>query len=333
MKKPLPILSIIILLVIISNNQCKKDDQKTDEAIPLDGRGGGVLAYCYSSLSTFTGSIYGVNADGTATTRLVGGGSLDVNHHDYSPDGTKFALVVYYYNPQTQSINTCNTDGTGRVRLTTVSGVLDYDPAWSPDGTKIAFTRAYPDPLDFFKRRHELWVMNADGSNQQYIGIEGYISEWSPDGTKFIYSSNKTGKYQIYTCNIDGTNETRITHSSTDDVNPSYSPDGSKIAFQSSPDGFNTTESVPTSEVNVMNSDGSNRIQLTNNECYDAYPKWSPNGTLISFSSDRDCINKLPPYLMVEVYFMNADGTNVRRVTTSPQNVTAINPVWQPVIY
>jgi TolB protein len=333
MNNPIIPRSLIFFILILLIIQCKKDNQKTNETIPLDGRGGGIIAYCYTNLTTFTGSICGINADGTAATRLVGGGSLDVNHHDYSPDGTKFALVVYYYNPQTQSINTCNTDGTGRVRLTSVSGVLDYDPAWSPDGTKIAFTRAYPDPSDFLKRRHELWVMNADGSNQQYIGIEGYISEWSPDGTKFIYSSNKTGRYQIYNCNIDGTNESRITDSNNDDVNPSYSTDGSKIVFESSTNGYNTIESVPTCEINVINADGSNRIQLTTNESYDAYPKWSPNGTLISFNSDRDCINKLPPYLMVEVYFMNSDGTNVRRVTTSPQNITAINSVWRPEVF
>jgi len=310
----------IILIVMISIS-CQKATE------PGDNYTGDVIAYCYNDV-TSRGTIYGINADGT-NNRILIGGTADVNHHDYSPDGTKFVLVRYY--PSTQSILTCNIDGSSMRRLTTTQGVLDYDPAFSPDGTKIAFTRAYQSvPGDFSSRRYELWIMNADGSNQQYIGIDGYAPEWSPDGTKLIYASNKTARFQIYTCNINGTNETRITNSNTNDTYPAFSPDGTKIVFNSTSFSIYSNESTAMYEICIMNSDGTNRRQLTTNTDCDIYPRWSPDGSKISFNSDKDSKNKHPVYSMSEVYTMNQDGTEVKRITNSPQNVSALNPVWRP---
>ena len=73
-----------------------------------------------------------------------------------------------------------------------------------------------------------------------------------------------------------------------------------------------------------MNSDGTNIQQLTNNYYLDNYPRWSPDGTRLVFTSDRHQANKW------EIYVMNADGSGTSRVTYSPTNVTGINPVWRP---
>jgi len=73
-----------------------------------------------------------------------------------------------------------------------------------------------------------------------------------------------------------------------------------------------------------MNSDGTGRQQLTNNTSWDGMPKWSPDGAHICYSSD------LSAYQHWEVYIMNPDGTNIRRVTNTSSDATAINPVWLP---
>jgi len=85
-----------------------------------------------------------------------------------------------------------------------------------------------------------------------------------------------------------------------------------KIAFESFRDG--------NCEIYVMNADGSNQTNLTNNSAYDSSPSWSPDGSLIAFSSSRDG--------NFDIYIMNADGSNQTRLT----NDSAHNfyPSWSP---
>jgi len=85
-----------------------------------------------------------------------------------------------------------------------------------------------------------------------------------------------------------------------------------KIAFESNRDG--------NPEIYVMNADGSNPVNLTQNPAYDSIPVWSPDGTKIAFISDRDGNN--------EVYVMNTDGSNPINLSQNPG--TDENPVWSP---
>ena len=91
----------------------------------------------------------------------------------------------------------------------------------------------------------------------------------------------------------------RLTNNNALDEAPTWSPDGSRIAFDSNRDGK--------TEIYVMNTDGSNVKRLTNNLSDNYGPKWSPDGRKILFESDRDG-NK-------EVYVMDADGGNQTRLT------------------
>src|SRR5215210_4106604 len=116
-----------------------------------------------------------------------------------------------------------------------------------------------------FHRNGEIYVMNADGSEQTNISnnpaFDGY-PHWSPDGTKIAFASIRSGGDEIYVMNADGSNPTRLTSNSATDYQPSWSPDGKKIAFASIRDGNDESEF---NAIYVMNADdGSDVTRLTN---------------------------------------------------------------------
>jgi hypothetical protein len=113
--------------------------------------------------------------------------------------------------------------------------------------------------------------------------------------------------------NADGSGVTRLTNDSSFDTEPTWSPNGMKIAFVSYRDG--------NSEIYTMNADGSGQTNITNNGADDRDPNWSPDGQRIVFASNRDG----DPF---EIYTMNANGTGVTRLT----NNTGLDrePAWSP---
>jgi len=139
-----------------------------------------------------------------------------------------------------------------------------------------------------------------------------YSPAWSPDGTKiaFVSSSSSSslspsppGFYHIYVMNADGTNPVRLTGGIYRDLDPDWSPDGTKIAFISGND-------FTAYDIYVMNADGTNPVRLTQSPGYPA-PRWSPDGTKIAFYS------RSAPDGPDDIYVMNADGTNPVRLTQS----------------
>lgn len=301
------------LLLSSFNSGCEETGTGPDprpQTTPLDGRGGGVIAYCYQpgSGEDLKEKIYAINADGSGNTIIIDA-PIGLNYPDWSPDGEKFAALGYV-SETTWSIYVFDVDGDNLERLTTTDNVWDNDPSWSPDGSQIAFTRIYPAQ----NYRAEIWIMNADGDNQRSLGIEGGSAKWSPDGTRLVYHAMKNDNYDIYTCSIDGTDEQQLTSTAPGELTPAWSPDGSQIATTV----VTVVDNTFVHQIYVMNSDGTSLRALTDSETGGAAPRWSPDGSLIAFKSDG------------EVKIINADGTNVRRVTNSPADVKAINPVWKP---
>ena len=99
-----------------------------------------------------------------------------------------------------------------------------------------------------------------------------------------------------------------------------------RIAFKSDRDGHILNNSWAY-EIYVMDADGGNQRNLTNNPADDRSPSWSPDGKHIVFMSNRDGHAK-HGWLTYEIYVMDADGGNLRNVTKHPDNDS--HPVWSP---
>lgn len=128
---------------------------------------------------------------------------------------------------------------------------------------------------------------------------------------KIIFASNRTGNYQLYTMNLDGTSVTQLTSTPADNGNPAWSPDGSKIAFESYRDGQ--------AEIYVMDANGANQRRLTWADGPDTHPTWSPDGTQLAFSSGRTGGYR--------IWTMQADGNQPRQASTQPYS---LYPAWSP---
>jgi len=195
------------------------------------------------------------------------------------------------------------------VPWTSPGDTFDFSPQYSPDGSKIAFVSRRDG-------RFQLYVMNADGSNQTRLTNHKFNDQgpsWSPDGSKIAFRSDRDGNDEIYVMNADGSNQTRLTKNAAFDGEiPSWSPDGTKLAFHSNRDGNN--------EIYVVNADGSHPTRLTSNTYSDTLPVWSPDGSKLLFSSDPDG--------HIELFLMQADGSERTQLTkTAARNDYAM---WSP---
>jgi TolB protein len=272
-----------------------------------------VLAYCYQVVSGGDmKSIYRINEDGTDNSPL-GSFPINVNAPKWSPDGTKIALYGYP-SDSTWSIYLMNADGTGFARLTRTENVWDSLPRWSPDGARIVFTRSYPKQGG----REEIWIMDTKGGGQTRTGILGGGADWSPDGSRFVYYAKRGDNYGLYVSRTDGTNETKLTSSAGMDVHPRWSPDGRRVAFSSNRDGD--------FDIYIVNADGSGLFRLTDYRADEFSPVWSPDGTRIAFESNLS--DSAADHS--EIYIIDITGANLRRVTHTPPQATAIQPDWHP---
>jgi Tol biopolymer transport system component len=193
--------------------------------------------------------IYTVGRDGKDLKRLTNYGVYTAEGV-LSPDGT--SIVFTSLKDGDLDIYTMNVDGTNVKRLTTTPG-YDGGPWWSPDGKKIVYRawhytdpaelKAYQDLLGkrmIRPNRMELFVMNADGSNQTQIttlGGANFGPSWTPDSKRIIFSSNhrnpRSRNFDLFLVNVDGTGLERLTTHEDFDGFPMFSPDGKSLIWAS----------------------------------------------------------------------------------------------------
>jgi TolB protein len=188
-------------------------------------------------------------------------------------------------------------------------------PAWSPNGQRLAFVTDRMGTQDIF-------VINANGTNVRRVTTVDpdpaitteWWPAWRPDGQVIAYSSTLEGTADIWTTTVDVTPIERslLTSGPDTDLHPTWSPGGTRIAFQRT--------DVNTGETNIviLNLD-SGELQVIDMPGQQLWPAWSPEGDLIAFSSNHEDEN-------FEIYTMTPDGDDVRRVTDNGAN--DLRPTW-----
>lgn len=138
--------------------------------------------------------------------------------------------------------------------------------------------------------------------------VDGYPHP-SPDGRRVAFQSNRTGRWEIYVMNADGSGVAQLTDAPGDNVTPKWSPDGTRIVFAASPGG--------NSDVFVMNADGTGRRRLTDHPGDDSHPHWSADGARIVFNSARATPDPAAEWSRQwhEVFTMRPDGGDPRQHT------------------
>jgi serine/threonine-protein kinase len=175
----------------------------------------------------------------------------------------------------------------------------------------VAFSSARGGNLDIYE-------MHTNGSGLRVLESslgEDEGPQWSPDASRIVFTSSRFGSADLFMLDVATGAVTRLTYTrDVDEAAADWSPDGTTIAYQASRVGETRRQ------IYVMDLNGTNARNLSNNEEDDALPDWSPDGSLIAFVSKRDGNG--------EIYVMDADGGNQRNLTGSATSETG--PAWSP---
>ncbi len=290
-----------------------------------------------ATASISAGGVPGSSASGTNSSAGMGNAPVALGHFS---SGDK--IVFTSERSGQRQIYTVDANGKNLRRLTNTD--LNWYPSWSADGHSIVYMCA---PVNGGQAGIRICVMDENGGHQHALH-HGSGPAWSWNNQHIAFVGGNT---EIYTMNVDGSNELNLTPNLVA-VEPSWSPDDKQIVYTLVHDGTN--------DIYVLNSDGSNNHQLVPSNGFNNHsPSWSPNGQHIAFVVKENAVNQIytvswngsaitrltndggdipswspdGQYILFvrhgQIYVMNADGSNVHNLIGS--GVRDSSPGWQPV--
>jgi len=195
----------------------------------------------------------------------------------------------------------------------------DVSPSVAPRGGRMVYTHSIFDP--------NVWRLPLEGAGGRAGKPEGVIlstqtdsnPQYSPDGKRIAFESSRTGYFEIWVCNADGSNPVPLTSFNTFGVVaiPRWSPDGERLVFDSTAAGRY--------DVYMIQASGGQPRRMTNHAADDRIPNWSADGRWIYFSSNRTG--------RPEVWKMPAEGGEESQVTRESGSAPAESPDGKDLYY
>lgn len=255
----------------------------------------------------------------------------------FSFDGTRLTYQATGRDGGCDQIYTMDLDGENKQLLST--GGRTTCSYFYPGGDKILYSSTHhhdmacPAEPDMSRGyvwavypSYDIWVSNADGSDlTQLTDEDGYDAEatFSPQGDRVVFTSMRDGDLDLYSMNPDGTDVLRLTDRLGYDGGAFYSPDGTQIVWRASyPEddaasaGYSALLAdglIRPSQLDlwIMDADGSNKRQVTDNGAANFGPFWHPSGDKLVFSSNMGDESGRE----FDIYMINVDGTGLEQIT------------------
>jgi Tol biopolymer transport system component/DNA-binding winged helix-turn-helix (wHTH) protein len=266
---------------------------------------GKLLAFSDRTSSNEPTAIYLLSLGSLSARRLTAPGFPGDYNPAFSPDGQTLAFNRGSHG--ITSIYTLPVAG-GEERRVITGPQYGWGLTWTQDGRDIVFGKA-----GWLASSGWLWKISARGGDPERLQFGQEGTEPSIRGNRLVYA-RQVANLNIWRKQLDSLHSSvppdRFLSSTTIETGPQYSPDGSRIVFESTRSG--------SYEVWMCRSNGTNLSQLTHFNTVTGTPRWSPDGQQIAFDS------RAPGN--ADIYVMDSRGGSVRQLTADA--ATDVVPSW-----
>jgi len=276
------------------------------------GGGGSKQLIVYEAAQGDVVNVYTVDPKSGKTHQVTHGTSFDGNPA-WAPGGKRILFSSKRDGQLNTDLYTMAADGGDVRRLTDTRDAAEYSAKYAPDGATIAYVRQEDDGWS-------LWVMNADATGQRRVAGPFAYAEfptWTRDGSEVFLSAipqcQQAGEgyaagAAILSVDIaSGEVRTRIRPDGPA-VCPHFSRDGKRLTYAT--DGVDRNLDIFAHDMASDDTTGEHDTQITKNPARDDYANPSPDDKEMVFISDRDG--------GADLYLMDRDGSNTRRLTNTP---------------
>jgi eukaryotic-like serine/threonine-protein kinase len=211
----------------------------------------------------------------------------------FSPDGRQLAFVLRPGGPYGELA--VADVASGKVRQLTHDSALALSPAWSPDGRSIYFASSRGGTMNIWK------IAAAGGEPQQITSGQGDDAELdvSKDGKRIVFSTFRENMHvaqlELQGKAAERNPEVLTTDPARNQVAPVYSPDGKHLAY------FSNRKGAEKESIWVSNADGSNPVELVQDNRVNIFPQWTPDGEHLVYNSEASGLHESAEYRLISI--------------------------------